>query len=147
MDITSMMGAANLVGGGYEPETYMIKFASDGTREGTIPCGRSMTTEEKADLISKGYEEVPAAEWQEYCSGKIRGEDGKPVDAPPHVPTKEEKLAQLESDYKAQKQELINQYADDMLHGDEEAIAEEKAAMESLDAWFDEEYAKIEGDE
>lgn len=69
-----------------------------------------------------------------------------PAPEPPE-PTKEEKLAALESDYRNQKQELINQYTDDMLHGDEEAMAEEKAAMEELDAWFDEEYAKIEGEE
>jgi hypothetical protein len=65
----------------------------------------------------------------------------------PYVPTKEEKLSALEADYTRQKQELINQYTDDMLHDDEDAMAEEKAAMEELDTWFDEEYAKIEEEE
>ena len=86
--------------------------------------------------------------WDEKPAGYYTEEEWAELHPPePYVPTKEEKLAALESDYRNQKQELINQYADDMLHGDEEAMAEEKAAMESLDAWFDEEYAKIEGDE
>lgn len=69
-----------------------------------------------------------------------------PAPEPPE-PTKEEKLAQLDSDYQAQKQELINQYTDDMLHGDTEAMESDKQAMVDLDTWYDEEYAKIEGSE
>lgn len=87
--------------------------------------------------------------WDEKPAGYYTLEEWKALhpDPEPPEPTREEKLAALESDYRNQKQELINQYTDDMLHGDEEAMAEEKAAMESLDAWFDEEYAKIEGEE
>lgn len=86
--------------------------------------------------------------WDTQPDGYFTEEEWAELHPPtPYVPTKEEKLAALESDYRNQKQELINQYTDDMLHGDEEAMADEKAAMESLDTWFDEEYAKIEGDE
>ena len=60
---------------------------------------------------------------------------------------KQEKLTQLDSDYQSQKQELINQYTDDMLHGDTDAMESDKQAMVDLDAWYDEEYAKIEGSE
>jgi ribosome assembly protein YihI (activator of Der GTPase) len=62
-------------------------------------------------------------------------------------PTIEEKLAQLDSDYQSQKQELINQYTDDMLHGDTDAMDADREAMTELDAWYDEEYARIEGSE
>ena len=58
-----------------------------------------------------------------------------------------EKLTQLDFDYQSQKQELISQYTDDMLHGDTESIESDKQAMTKLDAWYDEEYAKIEGSE
>jgi hypothetical protein len=87
--------------------------------------------------------------WDEKPDGHYTLEEWKALhpDPEPPKPTVEEKLAQLESDYRNQKQELINQYTDDMLHGDEEAMAEEKAAMEELDSWFDEEYAKIEEEE
>ena len=60
---------------------------------------------------------------------------------------KQEKLTQLDSDYQSQKQELISQYTDDMLHGDTEAMDADREAMTKLDAWYDEEYAKIEGSE
>ena len=69
-----------------------------------------------------------------------------PAPLPPE-PTKEEKLAQLDADYQSQKQELISQYTDDMLHGDTEAMESDKQAMVELDTWYDEEYAKIEGSE
>ena len=62
-------------------------------------------------------------------------------------PTKEEKLAQLDADYATQKQELISQYTDDMLHGDTETMESDRQAMTELDTWYDEEYAKIEGSE
>ena len=75
-------------------------------------------------------------EWQEM----------HPAPEPPE-PTKEEKLAQLDSDYQSQKQELINQYTDDMLHGDTDAMDADREAMTKLDAWYDEEYQKIEGSE
>ena len=69
-----------------------------------------------------------------------------PAPEPPE-PTKEEKLAQLDSEYQSQKSELISQYTDDMLHGDTDAMDADREAMTKLDAWYDEEYAKIEGSE
>ena len=146
MDITSMMGVASLAGNGYEPETYMIKFASDGTREGTIPCGRSMTDEEKQELISKGYEEVPASEWQEYCNGKIRGEDGKPVDPPPYVPSKEEKLAALDSQYDSDKDQLAKYYLDAVLSGNEDLQSEIKTELVTLNKDYEAARKEIEGE-
>lgn len=65
----------------------------------------------------------------------------------PPEPTKEEKLAQLDADYQSQKSELISQYTDDMLHGDTDAMDADRESMTELDAWYDEEYAKIEGSE
>lgn len=60
---------------------------------------------------------------------------------------KQEKLAQLDSDYLSQKRELSEQFSDDMLHGDTDAMESDKQAMVDLDTWYDEEYAKIEGSE
>ena len=58
---------------------------------------------------------------------------------------KAEALARLDTDYAMQKQELVNQYTDDMLHGDSEAIEADKEAMTELDAWYDNEYSKLGG--
>ena len=87
--------------------------------------------------------------WEDKPSGYFTIEEWQelhPAPLPPE-PTTEEKLAQLDSEYQSQKQELISQYTDDMLHGDTEAMDADREAMTKLDAWYDEEYAKIEGSE
>lgn len=94
------------------------------------PDGNIEVWEQKPE----GYYTVE--EWQEI----------HPAPEPPE-PTKEEKLLQLDFDYQSQKSELISQYTDDMLHGDTDAMESDKQAMTKLDAWYDEEYAKIEGSE
>lgn len=58
---------------------------------------------------------------------------------------KAEALAKLDADYASQKQELVNQYTDDMLHGDSEAVETDKKAMAELDTWYDNEYSKLGG--
>jgi hypothetical protein len=87
--------------------------------------------------------------WEDKPNGYYTVEEWQELHpAPePSEPTKEEKLAQLDADYQSQKQELINQYTDDMLHGDTDAMESDKQAMVDLDTWYDEEYAKIEGSE
>jgi hypothetical protein len=59
-------------------------------------------------------------------------------------PTKEEKLAKLDSDYTAQKQELANEYTDALIHADTDAQELVQQEMTELDEWYDEEYRKIE---
>ena len=63
---------------------------------------------------------------------------------PPPEPTAEEKLAMLDADYNQQKQELINEYSDAQIHGDEDTIELVQQEMTELDEWYDEEYRKIE---
>jgi hypothetical protein len=62
-------------------------------------------------------------------------------------PSKEEKLAKLDSDYSAQKQELANEYTDALIHNDTDAQELVQQEMTELDEWYDEEYRKIEGGE
>ena len=65
--------------------------------------------------------------------------------APPAPePTVEEKLAALDADYNQQKADLINEYTDAQIHGDEDTIALVQEEMTALDEWYDEEYRKIE---
>lgn len=114
--------------------TYLIKFAEDGTRESTIPVDSTLTDERNAELIADGYDEIPALEWQEYCNGKIRGKDGKPTDAPAYVPSKEEQLAQLDSQYNADKAELTQYFAEAVLADDTETQSELRQELEDLNA-------------
>ena len=127
--------------------TYLIKFTSDGQRESTLPVDSTITAERKADLIKQGYIEVPAEEWQEYCNGKIRGKDGTPVDPPPYVPTAEEKLSALDSQYNADKDELIKAYQTAVIYGDTDLQESLKADLESLDNQYDSDYEAIVGEE
>ena len=109
--------------------TYLIKFSTDGQRESTLPVDSTITAEKKAELIAQGYIEVPAAEWQEYCNGKIRGKDGTPVDPPPCVPSKEEKLAALDAQYQADVEELAKYFGEAGLKGDTETQAELRSEL------------------
>ena len=59
-------------------------------------------------------------------------------------PTKEEKIAKLDADYLAQKQELANEYTDALIHADTDAQELVQQEMTELDEWYDEEYRKIE---
>lgn len=47
---------------------------------------------------------------------------------------------ELDAEYTRQKALLIEQYTDDTLHDDAEAMAADKEEMAALDAWYDEQY-------
>ena len=63
---------------------------------------------------------------------------------PPYVPTKEEQLAALTSEYTAEKASLCEAYTTATMQGDTETAQSVAADMADLNAWYDEEYAKIE---
>lgn len=137
--------------------TYICLFDSNGYRLITYPNDTAMTEERKSELLAKGYIEISGADYNYYAgnmgggangTGYIRGEDGKPTDAP-HTPepTTDEKIAALDADYNQQKQNLINEYTDAQIHGDEDTIALVQQEMTKLDKWYDEEYRKIEENE
>jgi hypothetical protein len=50
----------------------------------------------------------------------------------------------LDADYNQQKADLINEYTDAQIHGDEDTLALVQQEMTELDEWYDEEYRKIE---
>lgn len=128
-----------------EQTTYLCKFDADGRRTETLlTC--EFTDEEKEQKIADGYIEISEEEWAFYVGNKgngangtgfIRGADGKPTDAPAYVPTKEEKLAQLDAQYDADKAELSKYYVDAALTGDADAQAELKNALSELNAQYD----------
>lgn len=123
-------------------QTYLCKFDTDGRRTETLlTC--EFTDEEKKQKIAEGYIEISEEDWNYYVGNKgqgangtgyIRGKDGKPTDAPAHVPTKEEKLAALDSQYDSDKAELTKYYTDALLADDTETQEELKAELQELDA-------------
>ena len=133
-------------------QTYLCKFDSDGRRQETL-LACEFTEEEKQQKIAEGYIEISEEDWNYYVGNKgagangtgyIRGKDGKPVDAPAHVPTKEEKLAALDAQYEQDVADLTKYYGEASLKGDTETQAELQAELAEVDATYAEERKAIE---
>ena len=129
----------------FTPTEYLAKFDSDGHRTATVPVDCTLTDERKAGLLADGYIPITAEDWNYYVGNKgtgdngtgyVRGKDGKPVSAPAHVATTEEKLLSLESAYKSDKAQLADYYLSAAMAGDTDTQAEIKAELEKLDAQY-----------
>ena len=133
-------------------QTYLCKFDSDG-RRGETMLTFEFTEEEKAEKLEQGYIEISEEDWDYYVGNKgqgangtgyIRGADGKPTDAPAYVPTKEEKLVALDSQYDSDKAELTKYFTDALLAGDTDTQEELQAELLELDADYKEQRKAIE---
>jgi hypothetical protein len=62
-------------------------------------------------------------------------------------PSKEEKLAQLDAQYNADKADLLTAYQTAQLYGDTDTMESLKADLTALDNQYDEDYEKIVGGE
>lgn len=69
-----------------------------------------------------------------------------PAPEPPE-PTKEEKLAELDAQYNADKADLLTAYQTAMLYGDTDTMESLKADLQALDDQYDENYERITGGE
>lgn len=103
------------------------------------------TVAEKKKLIAQGYVNIDDDTYNTLIgnngmgdngTGYVRGKDGKPVSAPAHVATTEEKLLTLKSTYKADKAQLADYYLSAAMAGDADTQAEIKAELEELDAQY-----------
>jgi hypothetical protein len=127
---------------------YLIKFGVDGRRLDTR-LAVEYTDVQKTEMIADGYELTSEEDWQKYCedggNAYIRGADGRPTPAPPHVPTKTEKLAQLEAEYEQEKAQLEGYFNTALLMDDTETQEELRSEMADLADWYAEEKKSIEG--
>lgn len=89
------------------------------------------------------------AQWCNANNAHIedKGEYYEVVENVPYVPTKDEQIAALTAEYTAEKSNLCEAYTTATMAGDTETAQSVAADMAELDAWYDEEYAKIEGSE
>ena len=136
---------------------YLCKFDEAGKRIATVLKGVHFKTKaEKQKYLDEGYLETSNEDYAYYVgnrgngangTGYVRGADGKPTDAPPHVPTKDELLLQLENEYKQEKAKLEGYFSTAILMDDTETQEELKQEMTELDDWYNEEHAKIVGGE
>lgn len=123
---------------------YLCKFDSEG-RRGETHLACEYTDEQKEAMIQDGYIEITEEDWNYYVGNKgqgangtgyVRGADGKPTDAPAYVPTKAEKLAQLDAQYDSDKATLTNYFAEAALAGDTELQTELRAELEELNTEY-----------
>ena len=124
---------------------YLCKFDSEG-RRGETQLACEYTDEQKEAMIQDGYIEITEEDWNYYVgnmgdgdngTGYIRDpQTGKPVDAPAYVPTKEEKLAQLDSQYDSDKAELTRYFTEAALAGDTDMQEELRAELEELNTEY-----------
>ena len=135
---------------------YLCLFDKNGRRGATyLACEYS--AEEKQKMLEAGFLEISEEEWEYYVgnhgagdngTGYIRDtETGKPVSAPPYVPTTEEKLAALNLEYAAEKRRLKDYMLNADLMADDETKAELQEEYTELEAWYEEEYEEIMGGE
>ena len=133
---------------------YLCKFDKSGYRTSTVAEGLHFKTdEEKQRYIADGYLETSDEDYEYYVgnmgngangTGYVRGEDGKPTDAPPPPePTKEDKLNALNMQYDQDKATLVSEYTDALIHDDDETADAIKEEMLALDEQYDLDYQAI----
>lgn len=82
--------------------------------------------------------------WDKKPQGYYTVEEWEDLHPPvPYVPTKEEQIAALTAEYQQEKANLCEAYTTATMTGDTETAQSVAADMADLDAWYDEEYAKI----
>lgn len=130
-----------------EPQIYLSEFDATGHRTVSVPVDITLSDTRKAELLADGYIEIPKEDWEYYIgvhgngdngTGYIRDpKTGKPVSAPAYVPTVEEKLAALDSQYAADKKVLANYYLDAALAGDTDTQNALRDEMMALNEQYD----------
>jgi hypothetical protein len=84
--------------------------------------------------------------WDEKPNGYFTVEEWEEQHPPtPYKPTKEQQIETLTAEYRQEKANLCEAYTTATMTGDTETAQSIAQDMADLDAWFDEEYQKIEG--
>jgi hypothetical protein len=135
-----------------EETKYLCLFDENG-RRGETHLACEFSESEKQKMLEAGFVEISEEEWNYYVGNKGMGDNGtgyirdpqtgKPVPAPPYVPTKEEKLAQLEIEYQQEKAQLEGYFNTALLMNDTETQEELKSEMADLADWYAEEKKAI----
>ena len=133
---------------------YLCKFDETGKRIATVLKGVHFKTKaEKQKYLDDGYLETSDEDYAYYVgnrgngangTGYVRGADGKPTDAPAHVPSTNEKKQAIITQYEADKDELKSKFADAMMMDDDEVKAELKEELNEIMAKFDADIKELE---
>ena len=109
-----------------------------------------------ARMKAAGYIEIPKEDWEYYIGLRGSGDNGtgyirdpktgKPVSAPPYVPTVEEKVEALDNQYAADKKVLANYYLDAALAGDTDTQNALRDEMTALNEQYDADVKALKGE-
>jgi len=159
LDISSIMGMASTLGGSgvldsSGPSTYLCKFDENGRRGETHPAGNSMTDEQKQAMIAEGFIEISAEDWHYYVGNMGNGDNntgyvrdpktGKPVSAPPYIPTKEELANRLYNELQNDLNELNKGISEAQIDGDDELVADLRQEKEERIAKYENDLKALE---
>ena len=138
--------------------TYLCKFDENGTRGETYDTA-GMSKEEKQSKLDAGFIEITEEEWHYLVGNKGQGANGtgyiydvanKEVKSAPPAPepTKaeraEQKKAQLDASYEADKKELLSQYAEAVAYNDTDTAKAVQEQLTALDVQYDADYRAAE---
>ena len=138
--------------------TYLCKFNPAGRRMDTrLAC--EYTDEQKQEFIDRGFIEITEEEWHYLVGNKGTGDNGtgyiydvanKEVKSAPPAPepakaeVAEQKKAQLDASYEADKKELLSQYAEAVAYNDADTAKAVQEQLTALDAQYDADYRAAE---
>ena len=133
----------------------IAKF-DDGRIISKLISGINFNAGDEQSYFADGYIEISKEDWEYYIgvhgngdngTGYIRDpKTGKPVSAPAYVPTVEEKLAALDSQYAADKKVLANYYLDAALAGDTDTQNALRDEMMALNEQYDADVKALKGE-
>ena len=115
---------------------YLTKFDKNGKTNSFLRPGINIDTTDVSSKLTEGYIEISDEDYMYYIgnrgngknnTGYIRGDDGKPIDAPAHVPSKEEQANALASTYTAAVKTANDGIILAAAEGDTDAVADYKA--------------------
>lgn len=133
----------------------IAKF-DDGRIISKLISGINFNAGEEQSYFADGYIEISKEDWEYYIgvhgngdngTGYIRdSKTGKPVSAPPYVPTTAEKVAALDNQYETDKKTLASYYLDAALMGDTDTQGTLKEEMVALNEQYDADVKALKGE-
>ena len=136
---------------------YLAKFDKNGNRTTTL-LACEYTDEQKSQMYAEGFVDLSEEDWNYYVGNHGAGDNGtgyirdmttgKPVSAPPAPkPSKAQRIAWLEKDFKSARFTIDTYYMESVLDGNVEVQKDLQAEMAAVKAEYEEAVTAIMNEE
>lgn len=136
---------------------YLAKFDENGKRTATY-IATEYTDEQKQEMYADGFVDLSEEDWNYYVGNHGAGDNGtgyvrdmttgKPVSAPPAPkPSKAQRIAQLEKDFKSARFTIGTYYMEAVLDGNVEVQKDLQGELAKLKEQFESDVAAIMSEE